>query len=490
MTSKTRSSQIPVLILLCTVQFMSLLDTSIVQVALPSIQQSFALPNQQLQWVVTAYAVMCGGFLLLGGRLGDLWGRRRMLMCGMVVFTIASALAGLAPGGMILILARALQGVGAAIMLPSVLSLISLIFAEGHERNRALGLLGTISAVGFTSGLILGGLLTATLGWRFIFYVNIPIGLIILVLSPKLLPESTKVKQPLDVLGAITVTGAFVAFLYALTIAGSQGWHSLLTTGLILLSILLFLFFLIIERHTKYPLMSFSIFSQGSFIGAITASLLFGAIMGSSVYLINLYLQNILGYRPLMAAFSFLPQELLTMVAAGFVSRLVSKSGVQLILSAGMISFGLGLWLLTFITPTMGYLYAVLPGTLFIGLGAALVLVSGSIAATAGIHPEQQGLASGLWNTGPQIGTALGIAIVSAVTNLDTNPVQVQVQGSSVSMAESALGVSGFQSAFATAMIFAGIGLCSALLCNRKNKDQSDTARSRPSGHPTKKRSM
>lgn len=472
MPSKLKLSQKPVLILLCAVQLISLLDTSIVHVALPSIQQSIDLSTHQLHWVITAYAIMCGGFMLLGGRLGDLWGYRRMLIYGMTLFTSASILAGFAFGGNVLIFARALQGLGAAIMIPSILSLITITYPEGRERNRALGYLGTVSAIGFTSGLILGGLLSDTLGWRFIFFVNIPIGMIVLVLSPRLLPESIRVRQPMDILGAIMATSAFIVFLYALSLAGHHGWLSVPMMGFILLGIVLFVLFIVIERRTKFPLVPFSIFSQRPFVGSVIASLVFGAIMGSSVFLVNLYLKNVLGYRPFIAAIALLPQEVLTMVAAFFVARFVSKIGTRWVLSAGMVSFGIGLFILTLISPSSGYVHAVLPGTLFIGLGAAMVLVSGSIAATAGIRSEQQGLASGLWNAGPQIGMSLGMTIMIAVANTRRQTLLDQVETTSLS--EAFVWTSGYQYALASAIIFAGLGLCSALYLNHKQADHCE----------------
>jgi len=450
------------LILLCAVQFMSLVDTSIVQMAIPSIQQSINLQPQLSHWVLTGYAVTCGGFMLLGGRMGDLWGRRRMLSLGMALFTLASIWAGLAGYGFELILARGVQGLGAAIMIPSVLSLITIIFSEGYERNRALGLLGTISAVGFTSGLIAGGFLTDTIGWRFIFFINVPIGVLILFLAPRLLPESIKVHQPLDVPGAITGTGSLIAILFALTTGDLYGWYSIITFGLILLSLFLFIMFLVIEKNVRYPMVPFHIFTQRSFTGAIIASFIFGSIMGSSIYITNLYMQNILGYRPSMAAIAFLPQEFMTMVCAIFIGRWAVKSRIYKILAGGMISFGLGLWFLTNINPEGGYFTTILPGTLLIGLGAAMVLVSGSIAATTRIQTEYQGVASGLWNTGPQIGTSFGIATLMAVASTRTR--SLQNQSHSALMDDPSIWVSGFQAAFVVGIIFAGIGLCTAFI--------------------------
>src|SRR5690625_1125876 len=450
------------LILLCAVQFMSLVDTSIVQMAIPSIQQSINLQPQLSHWVLTGYAVTCGGFMLLGGRMGDLWGRRQMLSLGMALFTLASIWAGLTNYGSPLILARGFQGIGAAIMIPSVLSLITIIFSEGYERTRALGLLGTISAVGFTSGLIAGGFLTDTIGWRFIFFINVPIGILILFLAPRLLPESIKVHQPLDVPGAITGTGSLIAILFALTTGDLYGWYSIITFGLILLSLFLFIMFLVIEKNVRYPMVPFHIFTQRSFTGAIIASFIFGSIMGSSIYITNLYMQNILGYRPSIAAIAFLPQEFMTMVCAIFIGRWATKSRIYKILAGGMISFVLGLLFLANINPEGGYFTTILPGTLLIGLGAAMVLVSGSIVATTKIQTEYQGVASGLWNTGPQIGTSFGIATLMAVASARTR--SLQDQSHSALMDDPSIWVSGFQAAFVIGIIFAGIGLCTAFI--------------------------
>lgn len=461
-------------VLLCTVQFMSLVDTSIVQVAIPSIQQSIDLPPQLSHWVLTGYAVMCGGFMLLGGRMGDLWGRRRMLSLGMALFTLASIWAGLASNGSYLILARGFQGIGAAIMIPSVLSLIAILFPEGNERNRALGVLGTISAVGFTSGLIAGGFLTDTLGWRFIFFINVPIGVLILLLVPRLLPESIKVQQPLDVPGAITGTGSLLAILLALTTADIYGWYSIITFGLIVLFASLFILFLVIEKNAPYPIVPFHIFNERSFSGAIIASFLFGSIMGSSIYVTNLYMQNILGYPPSITAMAFLPQEFLTMICAVFIGKWAVKLGIYKILAGGMLSFGFGLLILATVNLEGGYLTSILPGTLFIGLGAAMVLVSGSIAATTNIQTEYQGAASGLWNTGPQIGTSFGIATLMAVAS--TRARSLQDLNHSVSMDDPAVWVSGFQAAFLVGIVFAGIGFCSAFIFNKQRKTAATSA--------------
>ena len=468
MINQSNSRKKWALILLCSVQFMSLVDTSIVQVAIPSIQQSINLPPRLSHWVLTGYAVMCGGFMLLGGRMGDIWGRRRMLTLGMALFTLASIWAGLAGYGSQLILARGFQGIGAAIMIPSVLSLFTIIFSEGHERNRALGLLGTISAVGFTSGLIVGGFLTDTMGWRSIFFINVPIGILILFLAPRLLPESVKVHQPLDVPGAITSTGSLIAILFALTTGDLYGWYSLITIGLTILSILLLIMFVVIEINVQYPMVPFHIFTQRPFSGAIIASFIFGSIMGSSIYITNLYMQNVLGYRPSIAAIAYLPQEFMTMVTAFFVGRWAVKFGTYKILVGGMSSFGLGLMFLANINPDVGYFTSILPGTLLIGLGAAMVLVSGSIIVTTQIQTEYQGVASGLWNTGPQIGTAFGIATLMAVAS--TRASSLQDQSHSVSMDNYSIWVSGFQAAFVVGIIFAGIGLCAAFIFNRYRK--------------------
>lgn len=467
MLKQTFSRKKRALLLLGFVQFISLADASIVQVAIPSIQQSLNLSPHLTYWILTGYAVMCGGFMLLGGRMGDLWGRRRMLAAGTALFALASIGAAAAGNGALLVLARGFQGIGAALMIPSVLALITMMFPEGQERNRALGLLGMISAAGFTSGLIAGGFLTDLLGWRSIFFVHVPMGAALLFLIPRLLPESAKVRQPLDIPGAIAGTGSLLALLLALTTGDLYGWKSSLPFGLTGLSVLLFIIFLFIEKNAQYPMVPLHLFSQRTFAGAVVASVIFGAIMGASLYMANLYMQYILGYRPAVAALAFLPQELTTMICAWWIGKWAAKLGLHSVLSAGMIAFGLGLWCLSGIQPENGYLLSLLPGFLLIGLGAALVLVSGSIAAMTNIRTADQGIASGLWNTGPHIGTSFGIAALTVMAGTRARALQEQ-QGAL--FMEDAAWVSGFQTAFAAGIVFAGIGLCAAWLFKTKRK--------------------
>ena len=436
------------LLLLCAVQFISLADASVVHMALPSMQRSLHAPGHLLHWVVTAYALLCGGFLLLGGRFGDIWGKRRMLLCGVSVFTGAAAAAGLAPSIAALSAARALQGLGAALMLPSVLSLIALLFPDARERHRALGLFAAISSVGFASGLVLGGLLTVMAGWRSVFLITLPAGVAILWLSFRLLPESGKVRQPADLPGAAAITGSLLAFLSALTASDGETGRPAAAFGLLLLSALGFAGFLRAESRAEAPLVPLRLFANRSLACGIAASLVFGAVMGSSVYLVNLYLQNVLGLRPLAAAAVFLPQELLTMAAAGLAARALSGIGLARTLSLGLLAFALGFLLLAFLVrPDSGAWYGVLPGTLCIGFGAAMVLVAGSAAATSEVPPERQGTASGLWNTGPHIGSAVGIAAVTALS-----------------------GAGGYPAAFAAGAVFAGIGLCGVRLLLRSGR--------------------
>ncbi len=324
-----------VLFFLCAAQLTILLDTSIVHVALPAIQADIHIPTHQLQWVAAAYALTFGGFLLLGGRMGDLFGRRRMLMAGMALFTAASAAGGLASGIGLLIAARALQGLGAAMIAPAVLSLVAMVFPEGEERNRALGVLGTVSAAGFTVGLILGGILTAALGWRWVFYVNIPIGILVIALAPRLLPESERLRQPVDVPGSVVGTAGITLLVYACTTAGTSGLFSIQTWIDFLLALFLLVTFLFIESRIGNPLIPLEIFRNRTFAGALMAGGVFGSVMGPTIFMLTLYLQNVLGFGPLATGFAFLPQEIMVLVAANLIGRYVSRVGVKAVWPEG-----------------------------------------------------------------------------------------------------------------------------------------------------------
>lgn len=333
MRSKPGTVPNGVLFLLCTAQLMILLDTSIVHVALPSVQADIGASVHELQWVITAYSLAFGGFMLLGGRMGDFFGRRRMLMAGMALFTAASTVGGLASGGGVLIAARAVQGLGAAIIAPAVLSLLTTIYPEGEERNRALGVLGAVSASGFIAGLMVGGILTGGLGWRWVFFVNIPIGVAVMALAPRMLKESERLRQPVDIPGAVTATAGLTLLVYACSIIGTSGLSSFRTWIFFLLALFLLSAFIFIESRIRYPLFPLGIFRNRTFVGALAAAGVFGSIMGPSLFMLTLYLQNVLGFGPLAAGFAFLPQEITVIAASNLIGRIVSKTGVKAVLT-------------------------------------------------------------------------------------------------------------------------------------------------------------
>src|SRR6266699_3300206 len=313
------------LALLCAAQFMVVLDFSIVNVALPSMQKSLGFSPTTLQWVVSAYSLLFGGFLLLGGRAADLFGRRRVFLLGLVIVT------------------RASQGLAASIVAPSVLSLITTTFPQGAGRNRALGTFGAVASAGFASGVILGGLLTSAFGWRWVLFVNVPIGLTTIALTPLLLPESRGAKKRLDLPGSAAVTLALAVLIYALSQANAAGWGSLQTMGLLVLAALLLVAFLSLEARTRDPLVRLSIFRLRTLTGADTCGLLFGASLGPTLFILTLYLQNVLGYSPVLTGFAFLPHALIVTFTTNLVSRLTTRLGVKPGLVTGAVVLAVGL---------------------------------------------------------------------------------------------------------------------------------------------------
>ncbi|WP_156889557.1 MFS transporter [Paenibacillus harenae] len=407
-TPKRSTSRNTLLLLLCSAHLMGLLDASIVHIALPSIQHEIKLSAAGLQWVITAYTLCFGGFLLLGGKIGDHFGRRRTLISGLALFTIASVFGGLASDPYLLISARALQGLGAAFIAPNVMSIVTTLFAEGKERNRALGMLGSVSAVGFLLGLILGGLLTSLLNWRWVFFINVPIGLTVIVLLTKLLPESQPTRNPVDVPGAILVTLGLSCLVYAFTLAEPYGIFAAPTLALFLVAVGLFIAFIQVQRLAEHPLIPLSIFRNPALIGSGLITIVFGALIGPLIYILSLYMQNVLGYSPILTGLAFLPQEVTVLVTASLIGKYVSRIGTKPILLAGMCAFGIGAWRLAQLSVEANYWRILLPGILFVGIGVACVIVAAAIAFISTVAPQHQGIASGLWNTAPQIGTSLG----------------------------------------------------------------------------------
>jgi EmrB/QacA subfamily drug resistance transporter len=447
------------LALLLLVQFMVVLDIAIVNVALPSIQTDLGFSQANLQWVISAYALFFGGFLLLGGRVADLLGRRRVFLVGVAIFTVASLVSGLAWSEASLIAARAMQGLGAAIVTPAALSIISTTFAEGSERNKALGAWGAVGAFGAVAGVLLGGVLTDLLSWEWIFYVNLPVGVAGFVAAPFLIDESRDARaESFDVPGAVLVTSGLVALVYAITQANDYGWRSLETLGLFSGAAALLLGFLAWEARTKDPLMPFSIFRLRTLVGANIAGFILGTAMFGMFLMLTLYMQQVLRYSPLETGVAYLAVAGTAIFWSALAAQLVTRVGVKPVLVAGMASLSAGLIYFTQVSVGGSYLGDLLPGFLLIAVGLGFSFVPISIAALAGVRPAEAGLASGLINTSQQIGGALGIAALSAIATSTTSD---EVAGGSA--LELAL-TDGFQGAFVAGAIVALVGVLVALV--------------------------
>ena len=406
-----------VLVLICVAQFMVILDATIVNVALPSIQTDLDLSDANLQWIVNAYALVFGGFLLLGGRAGDLLGRKRLFLIGLVIFTAASFLAGVSVNSGMLIASRAVQGLGAALISPAALSIISTTFAEGKERARALGVWAAIAIGGSAVGLILGGLLTQAFSWPWIFFVNVPVGIAGFVLSWRLIPESRDehAAQAFDIAGAVTATGGLMSLVYAIVKAETNGWTSATTIGFFGVAVVLLTAFVLIERRSAAPLVRLSIFRIRSLLTANVVMFLVASGVFAMFFFNTLYIQRVLGYGPLEAGLAFLPFTGGIMVSAGLASQFAPRIGVRPVAAVGMIVSSIGMLLLTQLPVDGTYLANVLPALLLTSLGMGAVFMPLTLIATTGLEDSDQGLASGLFNTSQQIGGAVGLAILSTV---------------------------------------------------------------------------
>ena len=406
-----------VLVLICLAQFMVILDATIVNVALPSIQRDLHLSEGSLQWIVNAYTLVFGGFLLLGGRAGDLLGRKRLFLIGLVIFTSASFLDGLASSEGFLIASRALQGLGAALISPAALSIISTTFKEGAERAKALGVWAAIAIGGSAVGLILGGALTQYFSWPWIFFVNVPVGIVAFILSLRLIPESrdTLAHRSYDVAGAVTVTGGLMSLVYAIVDAQSAGWGSAKTLAFFVLAIVLLVAFVGIELRAKAPLVRLSIFRIRSLLTANVVMFLAMSGMFAMFFFNTLYIQRVLGYGPLKAGLAFLPFTGGIMVSAGLASQFAPRVGVRTVAAIGMVLSAAGLVLLTQLPVHGSYVANVLPAIILSSLGMGAVFMPLTLVATTGLEDSDQGLASGLFNTSQQVGGALGLAILSTL---------------------------------------------------------------------------
>jgi EmrB/QacA subfamily drug resistance transporter len=411
------------LALLVTVQFMLILDSSIINVALPSIQSHFHVATEStLSWVVDGYVLTFGGLLLLGGRLGDRFGRRNLFFLGTALFGAASFAAGVAPSFGFLVASRFVQGAGAAMVAPAALGLLMVIFEEGSERNKALGIWGAVSGSGGAAGLIMGGVLTTELSWRWVFWVNVPIVLGALALTPRLLPSASGESSvgSFDLPGATTVVLGITSVVYGFVEAGNKGWASANSYGFIALGVALLGVFVVIEEHTAHPLVRFSIFRSRSITGANLAMLTFYmAAIGVWFYL-ALYLQEVKGYSALKAGIAVLPLNLTLITTATLSSRWISRFGPKPVAAVGSLFLGGGLFWLHFMTVTGSYASVVLGPLILMGLGMGVVMVALTVGAVSGVAPEDAGLASGIFNTVSQVGAALGLAVLTTISTTQT----------------------------------------------------------------------
>ena len=402
---------------------MVVLDVSIVNVALPSIQTDLNFTPENLQWVVSGYALTFGGFLLLGGRMGDLLGRRTLFMVGLALFFVTSLWAGLATSDTMLIIARLAQGAAGAILAPSVFSITSVTFAEGPERNKALGILGGIAGAGAAIGVLLGGVLTSYISWEWIFFVNLPIAAGALVLVPRYVRESRAdgMARHFDAWGAVTVTGSLMFLVYGLTQSTTNGWTSWQTIGSLVAWAVLSVVFLAIEQRSHSPLVRLGIFRRRTLTGANVIGFLLGTMIFGMFFLLSLYMQQVLGFSAMETGVGYLAVALTAVVSAGISQGFVTRLGVKPVLTFGMGLLLAGLLYFTQVSVNGTYAGDLLPGFLLIGVGMGFSFVPISIAALAGVEGPEAGLASGLINTSQQIGGALGLAILATVATTRTD---------------------------------------------------------------------
>jgi len=408
-----------ILTLLAIAQFMVVLDTSVANVALPAIQKALHFDASTLQWVISAYALTFGGFLLLGGRAADLFGRRRTLVTGIVGFTIASLLIGISQSPVEIITLRAVQGMAAALMSPSALSIVLTTFREGKARNTALGIWSTVAAGGAAAGLVVGGLLTQYLNWRWNFFINVPVGILSVISILQVVPkhESTATHRHLDLGGAALVTAGIMTLVYGLTEAPTWGWTSFGTLGFLASAAILLAGFVWNESRVSHPLMPLGILKNRNVAGANLMMMPIVAGMLGMFFLLSLYIQTVMRYDPVTAGFSFLPFPLVLAVISNIVPRVVQRHGPRPFLVAGPLLLAAGLVWLSQLSLQSSYVIGILPAIILMAAGMGMSFVSVTIAATSGVPAEEAGLASGMLNTSQQMGGALGLAILSGVSS-------------------------------------------------------------------------
>jgi EmrB/QacA subfamily drug resistance transporter len=454
-----------VLALLALAQFMVVLDTSVANIALPAIQKTLGFNASMLQWVITAYALTFGGTLLLGGRAADLFGRRRVLLSGIAGFTIISLLIGLAQSSTELIVLRALQGMSAAFMSPSALSIVLATFREGKARNTALGVWTAVAAGGAAAGMVIGGLLTEYLNWRWNFFINVPVGFLAIAGILRFVPahSSTATHRHLDLRGAALVTSGLMTLVYGLTEASSWGWLSVGTIGFIATSATLLAAFIWNESRASHPLMPLSIFKVRNVAGANAMMTPIMASMLGMFFLLSLYIQVVMKYAPVQAGVAFLPFPITLALVSNTMPRLIPKYGYKRFLMAGTLFLAAGLIWLSQLTLSSSYIVGILPAVILMAIGMGMSFISINIAATSGVPAGEAGLASGMVNTSQQMGGALGLAVLSGIAT-------TVAQGSAHLGPIAAL-LEGDKRAFMVASTFAGIAfLIATFVIREQNK--------------------
>ncbi|HET6213164.1 MAG TPA: MFS transporter [Micromonosporaceae bacterium] len=410
-------------------QLMIVLDATIVNIALPQMQRALGFSDTGLSWVLNAYTLTFGGLLLLGGRAGDILGRRRMFMIGILIFVLASLLGGFAQSAGWLLAARALQGVGGAIASPTALSLISTNFEEGPERNRAFGVFAAVSGAGAAIGLIAGGMLTSWLSWRWTLFVNVPIGLVLVLLVPRYIRESERHLGRFDFAGALTSTAGMVTLVYGFIRAADKGWSDTLTLVSFGLAVVLLVAFVLIERRTEQPITPLHMFGNRNRSASYVIMLIFAAAMFGMFFFLTIFVQNVFGYSPLRTGFAFLPITAAIALTAQIASQVLPKTGPKLLLIIGAALSAVGLILLARITGASSYVTGLLIPMLLFGLGMGFIFVPVTIVALSGVDNQESGAASGMLNATQQVGGSLGLAVlVTVFGTASRNEAGVQVK--------------------------------------------------------------
>jgi EmrB/QacA subfamily drug resistance transporter len=469
------------LILLCAVQFMVVLDVAIVNVALPTIKNALDFSDANLQWVVSAYTLTFGGFLMLGSRIADLLGRKRLFIAGLVLFSAASLACGLSQSDTQLIVFRAIQGLGAAVISPAALAILTTTFAEGEERNKALAIWGAIAGTGGAVGVLLGGILTDQIGWEWIFFLNVPIGLIVILAGQRVLYESRVElgSRSLDIAGAILVTAGLTLLVYGLVTTDTYSWTSSRVLGSLGGAAVLLAGFVAVELRAKAPILPFSIFRLKSLTGANIVGLLLGAAIFSMFFLLSLYMQQVLGYSALKAGVAYLLVASVIIVAAGASQALVTRIGVRSVLTTGMVLLVAGLLWFSQVSVHGSYATDLAPGFILAGIGLGFSFVPVQIASLIGVTHDEAGIASGLINTSQQVGGALGVAVLSTITFTRYDS-YLGDHGNNLALIPNAL-VDGFHLAFLVGAGLALIGLVATLVFIPKDVKSEQQA---PAGEP------